>query len=86
MIYSPQLRIASGAGPTSERRAGRSESRSLVPAEATPAGRRPLPSRTSASFLAQLIATAQQSPQTREKRRIEPEAAILAYRAVSERA
>jgi hypothetical protein len=37
------------------------------------------PSRPSAAFLAQLIATAQQIPQTREKRRVEPEAAIAAY-------
>jgi hypothetical protein len=50
------------------------------------AGRTARPAnRPSAAFLAHLIATAQQSPQTREKRRIEPEQAILAYKAASAR-
>ena len=36
-----------------------------------------------ASFLAQLIATKDQLPQTRERRRAEPGEAILAYRAAA---
>jgi hypothetical protein len=37
--------------------------------------------RQQAPFLAQLIATREQLPQTRERRRAEPEEAIAAYRA-----
>ncbi|HVX98347.1 MAG TPA: hypothetical protein VHA55_00985 [Pseudorhodoplanes sp.] len=48
-------------------------------------GRPALRARTSATFLAQLIATAQQAPQTREKRRLEPQAAIRAYAAATAR-
>jgi hypothetical protein len=36
--------------------------------------------RAHAGFLAHLIATARQMPQTRERRRAEPEDAIAAYR------
>jgi hypothetical protein len=43
-----------------------------------PAGSRPL-----AAFLAQLIATAQQAPQTRRRRRAEPKEASAIYAAVS---
>jgi hypothetical protein len=43
--------------------------------EAPTAGQRPY-----AGFLAHLIATADQLPQTRERRRAEPEDAIAAYR------
>jgi hypothetical protein len=39
-----------------------------------------------APFLAHLIATQQQFPQTRARRRAEPAQAILAYRATAERA
>jgi hypothetical protein len=39
-----------------------------------------------AAFLAHLIATKEQAPQTRERRRAEPEEAIAAYRAVLARA
>ena len=56
-------------------------SRALIPIEpangvreAPTAGQRPY-----AGFLAQLIATAGQLPQTRERRRAEPEDAIAAY-------
>jgi hypothetical protein len=60
-----------------------SESRALValvaPAPATPLLRyRPAP------FLAHLIATKQQLPQTRERRRAEPAQAVTAYRAMAE--
>jgi hypothetical protein len=43
-----------------------------------PAGSRPL-----AAFLAQLIATAQRAPQTRQRRRAEPSEASAIYAAVS---
>ena len=42
-------------------------------------GRRP-----NADFLAQLIATSGQAPQTRARRRAEPEHAIAAYRALGQ--
>lgn len=43
----------------------------------------PVSRRPSASFLAQLIATAQQAPQTRARRRAEPDVAITSYRATA---
>jgi hypothetical protein len=43
----------------------------------------PAGSRPSAVFLAQLIATAQQAPQTRRRRRAEPNEATSIYAAVS---
>jgi hypothetical protein len=61
---------------------GAESGRALIPVEAAlptregpTAGQRPY-----ASFLAHLIATADQLPQTRERRRAEPEDAIAAYR------
>ena len=60
------------------------QSRALVPV--TPsrprAGSMARP-RPSAAFLAQLIATAQQAPQTRGRRRVEPADARAAYAAAS---
>jgi hypothetical protein len=38
--------------------------------------------RASADFIAHLIATAAQAPQTRARRRAEPEEAVAAYRAL----
>ncbi len=57
-----------------------SASRALVAVEtpASPAPRRPA---RDAAFLAHLIATARQLPQTRERRCAEPAEAIAAYRA-----
>jgi hypothetical protein len=60
--------------------------RALVPAGSSaqaPFG--PPGSRPSAMFLAQLIAVAQQVPQTRQRRRAEPNEANSAYAAVSKR-
>jgi len=58
--------------------------RALVPI--APAGRNssaaPAGGRASADFIAHLIATAGQAPQTRTRRRAEPEEAIAAYRAL----
>jgi hypothetical protein len=86
MICSLQSDFPSGrASGSSARAATRSESRALVPVRPAPQVRASaVPPRPSAAFLAQLIATAQQTPQTREKRRIEPEVAIAAYRAASQ--
>jgi hypothetical protein len=60
------------------------QSRALVPA--TPSGPRAgsmARATASAAFLAQLIATAQQAPQTRGRRRSEPADACAAYAAAS---
>jgi hypothetical protein len=43
-----------------------------------------LHSRPSVDFLAQLIAASGRAPQTRQRRRAEPQEAIAAYRAVDE--
>jgi hypothetical protein len=50
----------------------------LTPAPATP---EPLSVHRQAPFLAQLIATREQHPQTRERRRAEPAEAVAAYQA-----
>jgi hypothetical protein len=82
MIHSPQSAFDP---PSDEQTALTSASRALVPVARAASIRRNATVRASAPFLAQLIATAQQTPQTREKRRAEPEAAILAYRTASTR-
>ena len=60
-----------------------SESRALV-ALAPATERAPLPRPRQAVFLAQLIATKDQHPQTRARRRAEPAQAIGAYRAMAD--
>lgn len=50
---------------------------------APPAARETPAARGDAAFLAHLIATKAQVPQTRTKRRVEPAEAIAAYRAVA---
>ena len=57
-----------------------SESRALVPVTASSSKPHHLPTRRVAAFLAHLIATARQLPQTRERRCAEPAEAIAAYR------
>ena len=60
----------------------------LVPLSERAAPRGPSGARwrhRSASFLAQLIATAQQAPQTRSRRRAEPQDAAATYAAVGAR-
>jgi hypothetical protein len=59
-------------------------SRALVVVEPPAPRERPAPHRQ-APFLAQLIATKAQHPQTRARRRAEPAEAIAAYRAVAAR-
>lgn len=58
------------------------ESRALV-APVAPAAATPRPQHRQAPFLAQLIATKQQHPQTRERRRAEPAEAVNAYRTMA---
>ena len=64
-----------------------SESRALIAIEApAPAERSFTHSRhPAAPFLAQLIATRQQAPQTRARRRVEPREAISVYAAMARR-
>jgi hypothetical protein len=57
------------------------ESRALVALTPAVATYKPSDSRRQAAFLAHLIATKGQLPQTRERRRAEPAEAIAAYRA-----
>jgi hypothetical protein len=59
---------------------GRSDGRALIAVSSPTTVREVTPSmRPSADFLAHLIATAGQLPQTRERRRSEPQDAIAAY-------
>ena len=58
------------------------QSRALV-AAATAVTTEPVARPRQATFLAHLIATKEQAPQTRERRRAEPTEAIAAYRAVA---
>ena len=62
------------------------ESRALIAIEAAAASERaPRVTRhPAAGFLAQLIATRMQAPQTRVRRRTEPEEAIAVYRAMTQ--
>ena len=57
------------------------ESRALVALTPAAAAHQPSESHRQAAFLAHLIATKDQLPQTRERRRAEPAEAIAAYRA-----
>jgi hypothetical protein len=78
-------RLASVARRSTDRRLGETfASRALVAIEPAVAPARPRsPTRyPAAPFLAQLIATHLQAPQTRARRRAEPDEAIAAYRSV----
>jgi len=58
-----------------------SDSRALVVTAVADIARPPIASYRPAAFLAHLIATKDQLPQTRDRRRVEPHEAIAAYRA-----
>ena len=60
-----------------------SASRALIALQPVPSGDTPLRTHPDARFLAHLIATAQRLPQTRERRRAEPQDAIAAYAATN---
>lgn len=93
------MRIVGAGGPavsftstarrtTGERRepqAPEAEVRALIPIGAAAATDRspPMARHPAAAFLAQLIATRMQAPQTRARRRAEPEDAIAMYRAMT---
>jgi hypothetical protein len=75
-------RLVPSSEGTGEAGAGRAL---IAVAPATPGDPPPATSsrRPSANFLAQLIATAQQAPQTRVRRRADPAVAITSYRAAA---
>ena len=91
------MRIVGASGPTIDTSASRrkneahapdapeSESRALIAIEApAPSERTPRVTRhPSAGFLAQLIATQMQAPQTRARRRAEPAEAMAVYRSMT---
>ena len=88
MRVSPASPIATPRGaqrPAEAQESGVSESRALVAVEpaAPHASPRTVTRHPAAPFLAQLIATHLQVPQTRERRRAEPADAIAAYRSVA---
>jgi hypothetical protein len=67
---------------SSPRRQPRTESsRALIPLEPIAASDTPLRTRPQAGFLAHLIATREKLPQTRERRRAEPQDVIAVYAA-----
>jgi len=69
-------------GSSASRRQPRTESsRALIAVEPIAAGDTPLRTRPQADFLAHLIATREQLPQTRERRRAEPHDVIAVYAA-----
>jgi hypothetical protein len=70
---------------TPEADAPETGSRALIAIEAPHRSERTPPSahRPAAAFLAQLIATQMQAPQTRARRRVEPEEAIAVYRSMT---
>ncbi len=74
-----------GANEPSEAGAPQTEGRALITIEqAAPGERVPRATRyPMAGFLAQLIATRAQAPQTRERRRAEPEEATAVYRSMT---
>ena len=68
--------------PASARRDARtSESRALIPLQPIARGDTPLRTRAQAAYLAHLIATKDKVPQTRERRRAEPQEVIAVYAA-----
>jgi len=69
-----------GSTSSSRKAAGSRAVIALAPIAASDAG---LNARPQAGFLAQLIATADKLPQTRERRRADPAEAIAAYRAAN---
>jgi hypothetical protein len=60
-----------------------STSRALIAVQPVASGETPVRTHPDARFLAHLIATDQRMPQTRERRRAEPQAAIAAYAAAN---
>ncbi len=59
------------------------ESRALIPLEPIASSDTPLRTRPQAAYLAHLIATREKLPQTRERRRAEPQDVIAVYAAAN---
>ena len=89
MALSGNRSSASGwaTSPPAETEGPAGEPRALVPVPEPAPEAHPIPlsRRPAAPFLAQLIATARGEPQTRERRRAEPETAAHAYAAAAAR-
>jgi hypothetical protein len=85
-IGAPASRQSSSMSRSAEETAS-PEQRALVAATEITSGEshHPYSRRPAAPFLAHLIATASGAPQTRERRRTQPDAAAEAYAAVSAR-
>lgn len=83
-INSPSFRLTNSTESAFERQFGKDVAgRALLVIEPEPMTAEPAASNfRQAPFLAQLIATRDQHPQTRDRRRTDPAAAIGAYRAV----
>jgi hypothetical protein len=82
-INSPSSRLTTPATPDFEPQVVKDVAgRALLVIEAQPAATEAAANFRQAPFLAQLIATRDQHPQTRDRRRTDPTAAIVAYRAV----
>ncbi len=79
-VFAPVARRSSGEAREAD--TPETESRALD-ALAPSEGVRRLSGRPAAGFLAQLIATRMQAPQTRERRRAEPAEAIAVYRSMT---
>jgi hypothetical protein len=79
--------VAAGSAPRQERPTPRapkvSSSRALIALQPVASGETPVRTHPDARFLAHLIATDQKVPQTRERRRAEPQDAITAYAAAN---
>jgi hypothetical protein len=79
----PAAPARAGAAQCATAAAAPSTGRALVLRGSAAGGTGPAGPRPSAAFLAQLIATAQQAPQTRQRRRAEPQDANAFYAAVA---
>lgn len=82
VLRSADSRSGSFAGDA-ERHDARSDSHALIVTGVADIARPPIASYRPAAFLAHLIATKDQLPQTRERRRGDPREAIAAYRATA---
>ena len=82
-INSGTTRPAGLSAQASDASAPAAESRALVAVTPVAAGSEPRANHRLATFLAHLIATKEQLPQTRERRRAEPAEALAVYRAAA---
>jgi hypothetical protein len=80
-ISAANSRPAGLARPAAETAPAEPPGRALIALTPAPPPRDPPAHYRQAPFLAQLIATKEQHPQTRERRRAEPSEAVAAYRA-----